>query len=66
VLTDRLDGCILSILIGKPSVIVDNSYGKISYYCHTWTVRNDKSVLVSDLTTLHAEAEKLEALINFK
>ena len=66
VLTDRLHAHILSILIGKPHVIADNSYGKISDFYQTWTYRNAKSVLVSDLNTLHAEADKLEALINAK
>lgn len=66
VLTDRLHGHILSILIVKPHVIVDNSYGKISDFYQAWTFRNTQSLLVSDLTTLHAEAEKLDAFINVK
>ena len=60
VMTDRLHAHILSILIGKPHVVADNSYGKISDFYKTWTFRNIKSVLVGDLSQLHAEADKLD------
>lgn len=66
VLTDRLHAHILSILIGKAHVIADNSYGKVSDFYQTWTFQNTKSVLVSDLSTLHAEADKLDDLIKAK
>lgn len=66
VMTDRLHAHILSILIGKPHVIADNSYGKISDFYHTWTFRNTKSVLVGDLNKLHVEADKLDTLIKAK
>lgn len=66
VLTDRLHGHILSILIGKPHIVVDNSYGKISDFYQTWTLRNAKSVLVTDFNTLGAVADKLDGFINAK
>ncbi|MBD7970808.1 polysaccharide pyruvyl transferase family protein [Paenibacillus gallinarum] len=37
--TSRLHGHILSCLMDKPHILVDNSYGKNSNYYHTWTFR---------------------------
>ena len=37
VITDRLHGHILSLLLGIPHVILDNSYGKLSRFHDTWT-----------------------------
>ncbi|XP_067681570.1 uncharacterized protein [Haliotis asinina] len=37
VITDRLHGHILSILLGIPHVIMDNNYQKVSSYRQTWT-----------------------------
>ena len=34
--TTRLHGMILSILLGKKTVVIDNSYGKNSSYYNTW------------------------------
>lgn len=39
IVTDRLHVHILSILLGKPHVIVDNNYGKIKHFYDTWTYR---------------------------
>lgn len=39
VITDRLHVHILSILLGKPHVIVDNNYGKLKHFYETWTHR---------------------------
>ena len=36
VVTDRLHGHILCSLMGKPHVVLDNSYGKLSNYIETW------------------------------
>jgi pyruvyl transferase EpsO len=35
--TSRLHGHILSCLLNKPNLLIDNSYGKNSCYYHTWT-----------------------------
>jgi exopolysaccharide biosynthesis predicted pyruvyltransferase EpsI len=35
--TDRLHGHILSVLLGRPNVLVDNSYGKVRAYYETWS-----------------------------
>ncbi|MCT8000753.1 polysaccharide pyruvyl transferase family protein [Sphingomonas sanguinis] len=37
VVTDRLHGHILSLLLGIPHVVMDNDYGKVSAYIATWT-----------------------------
>ncbi len=37
VVTDRLHGYVLSTLLGKPTVLLDNSYGKVSSFYKTWT-----------------------------
>ena len=37
VITDRLHAHILSILLGKPHVALDNSYGKIGSFINAWT-----------------------------
>jgi pyruvyl transferase EpsO len=66
VMTDRLHAHILSILIGKPHVIADNSYGKVSDFYQTWTFRNAESILVSDLSRLHTEADNLDSRLSSK
>lgn len=37
VITDRLHGHILSLLLGIPHVLLDNSYGKVKGFYDTWT-----------------------------
>jgi pyruvyl transferase EpsO len=37
VVTDRLHGHILSLLMGIPQVLLDNSYGKVKSFYDTWT-----------------------------
>lgn len=37
VVTDRLHGHILSLLLGIPHVLLDNSYGKLRHFYKTWT-----------------------------
>jgi exopolysaccharide biosynthesis predicted pyruvyltransferase EpsI len=37
VVTDRLHGHILSLLLGIPHIVLDNSYGKLSSFYQTWT-----------------------------
>ncbi|MDH4042502.1 MAG: polysaccharide pyruvyl transferase family protein [Gammaproteobacteria bacterium] len=37
VITDRLHGHILSLLLGIPHIVLDNNYGKISSFYETWT-----------------------------
>jgi len=37
VVTDRLHGHLLCVLLGKPHVVLDNSYGKVRNYVKTWS-----------------------------
>ncbi len=37
VITDRLHGHILSLLLGIPHVLLDNNYGKVRSFYETWT-----------------------------
>ena len=37
VVTDRLHGHILALLLGQPHVLLDNSYGKLDSFVHSWT-----------------------------
>lgn len=41
VVTDRLHGHILALLLGLPQVVVDNNYGKISGFMDAWTGETD-------------------------
>ncbi|GAA1394606.1 polysaccharide pyruvyl transferase family protein [Kitasatospora putterlickiae] len=44
VVTDRLHGHLLSLLLGLPHVVVDDRHGKISGYWHTWGHDRHRSV----------------------
>ena len=41
IITDRLHGHILACLMDKPSIVLDNSYGKNSGYVDTWTLDSE-------------------------
>ena len=41
VITDRLHGHILCLLLGLPHVLLDNDYGKLSSFHETWTMDVD-------------------------
>ena len=45
--TMRLHGCILSILLGKDVILIDNSYGKNSNFYDTWLFDIDNVTLKS-------------------
>jgi exopolysaccharide biosynthesis predicted pyruvyltransferase EpsI len=49
VVTDRLHGHILCLLLGIPHFALDNSYGKISGFIDTWTAKCDLVRLPSSL-----------------
>jgi exopolysaccharide biosynthesis predicted pyruvyltransferase EpsI len=40
VITDRLHGHILSLLLSLPHVLLDNNYGKVSAFFQTWTAKS--------------------------
>lgn len=52
VITDRLHAHILSILINKPHVIIDNSYGKLGDFYRCWTLDYSLGLYVKDLDLL--------------
>jgi pyruvyl transferase EpsO len=37
VMTDRLHGHLLALLLGRDNVLLDNSYGKLRSFYETWT-----------------------------
>ena len=41
VITDRIHGHILCLLLGIPHVLLDNNYGKLSSFYQTWTAEVD-------------------------
>jgi pyruvyl transferase EpsO len=53
VITDRLHGHILSLLLGLPHVVLENSYGKLGSFYATWT---------QDSTLAHWAESEEEAL----
>lgn len=55
VITDRLHAHILSLLLGIPNIILDNSYGKVRDFHQTWTAH-------SELVTLAANPEQAMSL----
>jgi exopolysaccharide biosynthesis predicted pyruvyltransferase EpsI len=44
VVTDRLHGHILAVLLGLPHVVLDNSYGKVKGFYETWTASWERAV----------------------
>lgn len=59
VITDRLHGHILTLLLDLPNFILDNSYGKISKFYSTWSYRSDKARLC------HSELEAINLALQF-
>jgi pyruvyl transferase EpsO len=44
VITDRLHGHILSVLLGVPHVLLDNNYGKVRGFYEAWTKESELAV----------------------
>lgn len=61
VVTDRLHGHILCLLMGKPHVVLDNSYRKLSGFIETWT---GASPLVRLVDTPEAAVHQALASLN--
>jgi pyruvyl transferase EpsO len=40
VITDRLHGHVLSMILGIPHVVIDNSYGKVLSFVNTWSIES--------------------------
>ena len=60
VITDRLHAHILSVLLGKPHALIDNSYGKIRNYYHAWTEAYSGSRLVTSVEAALRAADELD------
>ena len=54
--TDRLHGHILAILLDKPTVIIDNKIKKISALRNVWTAGLEKVMLATDAKDAAAKA----------
>jgi pyruvyl transferase EpsO len=48
IVTDRLHGHILSCLMDKQNIVIDNSYGKNSTYMNQWTIASPLTTLVKE------------------
>ncbi len=66
VITDRLHAHILSILMNKPHVVIDNSYGKLSSFYQTWTFYYNRAKFVSDAKKLHTSANELDVFYSLQ
>jgi pyruvyl transferase EpsO len=60
VITDRLHVHILSILMNKPHVVIDNSYKKITNFHHTWTEGYPRAKFVSTAAEALNAANELD------
>ena len=60
VVTDRLHGHILCLLLGIPHVALDNSYGKVSAYHRTWTSAVETGAFAPDADAAAAALAGLE------
>jgi len=59
VVSDRLHAHILSVMLNKPHVVLDNSYKKVSGYHMTWTPSVDNALLASNTTDALEKAQYL-------
>lgn len=62
VITDRLHAHILSTLLGRSNVVLDNNYGKISNFIEAWTKDFPASQRASDPVAAMAQAAALAAV----
>lgn len=61
VVTDRLHGHILCVLMGIPHVILDNSYGKVSSFHKSWTKNVDTAHFATSMDEALDVARQLAA-----
>jgi len=59
VITNRLHGHILCVLMGIPHVVIPNSYHKITSFYETWTHQVPFCKLVTNQSQIKAAAEEL-------
>lgn len=59
VVTDRLHGHVLALLLGIPNVVLDTGYGKISRFVEAWTAPAAQSRVARDPAQAAALAQEL-------
>lgn len=59
VVTDRLHAHIISLVLGIPHVVVDNSYGKLSRFISCWTGSSKLVTVVDSLDDAAIAARRL-------
>jgi len=59
IISDRLHAHILSVLLGKPNVMIDNSYKKVSSFHNTWTPSVENVLFASNVTDAIEKAQYL-------
>jgi pyruvyl transferase EpsO len=60
IVTDRLHGHIMSVLLGIPHVVIDNGYGKIGGYIDAWTAGSGVVQKAESLTEALLAMKRLE------
>ena len=66
VISDRLHVHILCILMNKPHLLIDNVYGKISHFYHTWTFTHPSVIYVKDINLLRKSVAELSSFLTQK
>lgn len=59
VVSDRLHGYVLSLLLGIPHVILDNSYGKLTSFHRAWTTESESTFTAEGIDRALAIAKEL-------
>lgn len=60
VVTDRVHGHILSLLLGRPHVLMDNNYGKNRRFYDAWTAASPITAWADDLPQALALADRMQ------
>lgn len=62
VITDRLHGHVLCLLLDIPHTVIDDRYGKIEAFVRTWTEPSERMHLVDSVDRARSRVEKTGAL----
>ncbi|WP_020184207.1 MULTISPECIES: polysaccharide pyruvyl transferase family protein [Methylotenera] len=62
VVTDRLHAHVLSILLNKPNVLIDNNYGKLKVFYNTWTFDYGYAKLANNSDSIELAINELTVL----
>ncbi len=62
VVTDRLHAHVLSILLNKPNVLIDNNYGKLKVFYNTWTFDYGYAKLANNSDSIELAINELAVL----